>query len=311
MTFKDFIEKLFGRKPPLEQQQTGELVTAPLSPEQLTHPAFAGEAAALPLTPSLEPQQLLVGCGQSVGRQREQNQDSIFAFTSLLASNNAQIPIGVYIVADGMGGHEDGDIASEVACRVMGEYIIRHLYLPLLTPNPEPPEQSIQEILHTGVQEANEAIHKEAPNGGTTLTVAVVMGRQLSIAHVGDSRAYLITPENGLELITRDHSMVNRLVEMGQLTPAEASEHPQRNVLYRALGQGEPLEAEVATHKLPKSGYLMLCSDGLWGVINAETIQNIISAGPTPAEICQNLVAAANQAGGPDNISVILIQLPC
>ncbi|HEB64329.1 MAG TPA: serine/threonine-protein phosphatase [Chloroflexi bacterium] len=137
-----------------------------------------------------------------------------------------------------------------------------------------------------------------------------MIGRQLTIAHVGDSRAYLITTEHGMELITRDHSMVNKLVEMGQLTAAEASEHPQRNVLYRALGQGEPLEAEVATYTLPKSGYLMLCSDGLWGVVQADEIQRIISAGPTPAEICQNLVAAANQAGGPDNISVILVQLP-
>ncbi len=290
-------------------QQTGELVTAPLSPDQLSNPAFAS-GDGLPLMPTLEPRQLIVGCGQSVGRQRQQNQDSIYIFTSLLASNNAQIPIGIYIVADGMGGHEDGDVASEVACRVLSEYLIRHLYLPLLHPDQEPPEQSIQEILQTGVQEANSALHKAAPKGGTTLTTGVIIGRQLTIAHVGDSRAYLITTEHGMELITRDHSMVNKLVEMGQLTAAEASEHPQRNVLYRALGQGEPLEAEVATYTLPKSGYLMLCSDGLWGVVQADEIQRIISAGPTPAEICQNLVAAANQAGGPDNISVILVQLP-
>ncbi len=290
-------------------QQTEELVTAPLSPDQLNNPAFASNDG-LPLMPTLEPRQLIVGCGQSVGRQRQQNQDSIYTFTSLLASNNAQIPIGIYIVADGMGGHEDGDIASEVACRVLSEYLIRHLYLPLLHPDQGPPEQSIQEILQTGVQEANSALHKAAPRGGTTLTTGVILGRQLTIAHVGDSRAYLITTEHGMELITRDHSMVNKLVEMGQLTAAEASEHPQRNVLYRALGQGEPLEAEVATYTLPKSGYLMLCSDGLWGVVQADEIRRIINAGPTPAEICQNLVAAANQAGGPDNISVILVQLP-
>ncbi|GAB4529191.1 MAG: protein phosphatase 2C domain-containing protein [Anaerolineales bacterium] len=303
---KKFFTNLFRREKPPEERKPEELVTAPLSAEQLNDLMPEG----LPPMPSLEPPQLIAGCGQSVGRQRGQNQDTIFAFSSLLAGEKAQIPIGVYIVADGMGGHEDGDLASETACRVMGEYILQHIYLPLLHPNQEPPEQSLQEILQIGIQEANKAIHKATPNGGTTLTVAVILGRQLTIAHVGDSRAYLVTPQDGLELLTRDHSMVNRLVEMGQLTPAEASEHPQRNVLYRAMGQGDPLEAEIETHKLPSGGYILLCSDGLWGVVNASEIQRIINAGPNPAEICQNLVAAANQGGGPDNISAILVQLP-
>lgn len=305
---KKFFAKLFGRQEPQETHQTDELVTAPLSPDQLNDPAFASEV--LSIMPSLEPIQLIAGCGQSIGRQREQNQDSVFMFSSLLAGEHVQLPMGIYIVADGMGGHEDGDLASETACRVMGEYTIRHIYLPLIHPNLEPPEQSIQEILQTGIQEANNAIRKAAPNGGTTLTAAVIIGRQLTIVHIGDSRAYLVTQQNGLELLTRDHSMVNRLVEMGQLTPTEASEHPQRNVLYRAMGQGEPLQAEISTRKLPSSGYLLLCSDGLWGVIDASEIQRIINTGPNPAEICQNLVAAANQAGGPDNISAILVQLP-
>jgi protein phosphatase len=137
-----------------------------------------------------------------------------------------------------------------------------------------------------------------------------VFGDQLTIAHVGDSRAYTIKPDGRMEALTRDHSLVKRLEELGQLTAEEAAVHPQRNVLYRALGQGEPFDAEVTTSPLPKSGYLLICSDGLWGVISNDTIFNLISIAPSPAAACQFLVTAANTAGGPDNISAILIRLP-
>ena len=104
------------------------------------------------------------------------------------------------------------------------------------------------------------------PGGGTTLTVAVILGSQVTLGHVGDTRAYLFE-ENGAHVITRDHSLVKRLEELGQLTPEEAETHPQRNVLYRAIGQGANLEIDVMTHPLPSGGMLLICSDGLWGVV--------------------------------------------
>jgi protein phosphatase len=132
----------------------------------------------------------------------------------------------------------------------------------------------------------------------------------MTIAHVGDSRAYLIGPDSQFEALTRDHSLVNRLVELGQITTDEAAVHPQRNVLYRALGQGEPFDADINSIQMPGSGYLLLCSDGLWSVVNESELQRLVKESNSPEEACQRMVEAANAAGGPDNISAILIRLP-
>jgi serine/threonine protein phosphatase PrpC len=142
------------------------------------------------------------------------------------------------------------------------------------------------------------------------LTTALIVGNQLLIAHVGDSRAYVIYPDGRLQTITRDHSLVKRLEELGQITSSEAASHPQRNVLYRALGQGEPFEPDVTNFPLPLDSYLLLCSDGLWGVVPEKELLEIILSGASPQQACQAMVEAANQAGGPDNISVILIRTP-
>lgn len=164
--------------------------------------------------------------------------------------------------------------------------------------------------MQAGVQEAHKAILKQAPGGGTTLTAVLVLGEQLTIAHVGDSRAYLLHADGTMEALTRDHSLVKRLVELGQLSTEEAAIHPQRNVLYRALGQGEPFEADVSSIPLPHDCHLMLCSDGLWGVIPDDRISSLIRASSSPAAASQSLVDAANAAGGPDNITAVLVRLP-
>ncbi len=131
----------------------------------------------------------------------------------------------------------------------------------------------------------------------------------MTIGHVGDSRAYTFT-DNGAEVLTRDHSLVKRLEELGQLSEAEAAIHPQRNVLYKAIGQGASLEVDVTSHPVPKDGYLLLCSDGLWGVVSDEEIKRIIWSSPHPQDACEQLVQAANAAGGPDNITAILVYFP-
>ena len=259
---------------------------------------------------SFEPPQLIVGCSQSVGIQREHNEDAVYTLTTTLASDTRYINFGLYIVADGMGGHEHGEVASAIAVRAMAEHVFHNCYTPLFSQSPSPPEKSLQEIMQEGVQVAHKSIKKQSPGGGTTLTSVLVFGDQLTIAHVGDSRAYSIKPNGHMEVLTRDHSLVKRLEELGQITAEEAAVHPQRNVLYRALGQGDPFDAEVTTSPLPKSGFLLVCSDGLWGVITDDMIFKTISIAPSPAAACQFLVSAANAAGGPDNISAILVRLP-
>lgn len=256
-----------------------------------------------------EPAQMVAGCAQSIGLQRDHNEDALFTLTTTLSSNNLSLPFGLYIVADGMGGHKHGEIASDTAVRVSASYLTHKLYLPLLDMPPSAPQESIQEIMRSAALEAHHAIMKEAPGGGTTLTAALVMGGQLTIAHVGDSRAYLLEPSGSLQALTRDHSLVQRLVELGQISAEEAAIHPQRNVLYRALGQGETFDVDITTSPLPHSASLLLCSDGLWGVVPEDQMARLCLESPTPQLACQKLVEAANEAGGPDNITVILVHL--
>jgi PPM family protein phosphatase len=276
--------------------------TAPLSDEQIK--------AVSKMDIALEPPQLIVGFGESVGKQRAHNEDTSFGLTATLAGTNNGMPFGIYIVADGMGGYEHGEIASGIATRTMAAYLVKNLYSPFFDVNPSPQVQSFQEILHDAVMEAQKAVLRQVSGGGTTLTAAFLLGEQATIAHVGDSRAYFIYPDGRMQVITRDHSIVKRLIELGQITEKEALTHPQRNVLYRALGQGEPFEPDVSTYPLPHPGYLMLCTDGLWNVVDETEIFRIVINALNPSLACHALVEAANAAGGPDNISVVLIQHP-
>ncbi|RME07681.1 MAG: serine/threonine-protein phosphatase [Anaerolineae bacterium] len=306
------IRKLFNRF--FARKQATEKAPRPQT-QEITKPLSAeGVAALLPgqMDKPIEvrPPQLLAASAQSTGRQRDHNEDALFALTALLASNGEHAPFGIYIVADGMGGHQYGEIASETAVRVMSDYLIEHLYRPLFRIEQQPPDMSLRDILENGVQTAHEAILVNAPGGGTTITTAVILNNQLAIAHVGDSRVYHISLTGAMRPLTRDHSLVKRLEELGQLTPEEAATHPQRNVLYRALGQGEPFDPEIIISPIPSPGYLLICSDGLWGVIPENTILQIINTSPTLHAACQRMVDAANEAGGPDNITAILVRLP-
>jgi PPM family protein phosphatase len=298
-----FFNWLFGnqqQKPVVETQQMVD--TAPLSEQQI-------QSILHNNNPRYELQQLVASCGQSVGKQRELNEDSLFALTATMAGNTGNLPFGLYIVADGMGGHQYGEVASNAAIRSVAGYVTNKFHTYLFQINREPMEESFQEIMQAAVREAQRAIQKEAPGSGTTLTAALVVGQQVTVAHVGDSRAYFIHQDGRVEPITRDHSLVKRLEELGHITPEEAANYPHRNVLYRALGQGEILDPDIFTIGFPQTGYLMICSDGLWGVITEQDLVRSINEASTIQRACQNLVNAANTAGGPDNISVILAQL--
>jgi len=226
-----------------------------------------------------------------------------------MAGNSGNLPFGLYIVADGMGGHQFGEVASNAAIRTVAGYVLRKFHSYLFQIKTDTMDESFQEIMLGAVNEAQKAIQREAPGSGTTLTAALVLGQQITVAHVGDSRAYFVYPDGRIETITRDHSLVKRLEELGHISAEEAENYPHRNVLYRALGQGEILEPDIFTLAFPQPGYLMLCSDGLWGVVSEQDILRAINESPTLHRACQNLTTAANMAGGPDNISVVLVQL--
>lgn len=274
--------------------------TAPLSDQQMQTVIARGSRVL--------PQQLIAGCGQSVGKQRDHNEDSLFSFSINVGSEGNSYPIGLYIVADGMGGHQYGEVASSTAARTLAGYILRK-FLPTILDPAQNIEEPLQELMRSAINEAQRAVVQAAPGSGTTLTAVLVLGQQMTIGHVGDSRAYTVRSDGRLDSLTRDHSLVKRLEELGQLSSTEAAAHPQRNVLYRAIGQTEILEPDIFTTPFPRPGYLLLCSDGLWNVVPEENYSSIITEAPSLTTACQSLVAAANEAGGPDNISAILVQL--
>ncbi len=298
---KKIFNRLFGPKPtPTKPIDTAN--TAPLTDQQL-------QAIVNNQNPRFDMQQLISAGGQSVGKQRELNEDSLLAITSTMAGNSGNLPFGLYIIADGMGGHQFGEVASNAAIRTVAGYVLRKFHSYLFQLKTDTMDESFQEIMLAAVSEAQRAIQREAPGSGTTLTAALVLGQQITVAHVGDSRAYFVYPDGRIEAITRDHSLVQRLQELGHISPEEAENYPHRNVLYRALGQGEILEPDIFTVAFPQPASLMICSDGLWGVVSEQDLVRSINESPNLQRACQNLVTAANTAGGPDNISVVLAQL--
>jgi len=296
---KPFFDRLRGKKTKHLSAQAN-VNTTPL----------LGEPIGMDSTRSshIEPQQFISGCGQSIGKQREHNEDCLFAFSATTGDKANSAPLGLYIVADGMGGQQYGEVASSAAVRTMANYLLKRLHTYLINPS-EGMEEPLQEMMRAAITEAQQAVTQAAPGSGTTLTAALVLGQQMTIGHVGDSRAYALRTDGRVEVLTRDHSLVKRLEELGQIPSEETAAHPQRNILYRALGQGEVLEPDIFTAPFPQPGFLLLCSDGLWSVLPDDNLYNLITAAPNLIGACQSLIAAANDAGGPDNISAILVQL--
>jgi serine/threonine protein phosphatase PrpC len=250
------------------------------------------------------------GVISDVGRVRPTNQDHVFALQISLPGPNGQDVLGLFIVADGMGGHTGGATASARAVEIVTGEVLQGLVMPVL--RGEPPA-AIQDLMREAVLTANRRILDEATQQhndmGTTLTAALLLGGRCYQAHVGDSRLYT-RAATGLQCRTRDHSMVARLLELGQISPEEAHRHPKRNYLYQSVGQQDEIEVESDSFSLDGCDYLLLCSDGLWGVLEEAVVLQALSPGRDTQEICADLVAQANEAGGEDNISVIVVGLP-
>lgn len=295
----EFFRRLFASLPGRTDDRAK---TAPLSEKQIESIVQQQEAGS-------DVQQLVAATGQSVGKQREHNEDSILAVTTTLAGMSNNVPFGLYAVADGMGGHQFGELASNAAVRILAGDVMRKFHSYLFDMPTQQPEEPLQEIVEAAIQEAHRVVQQDAPGSGTTVTAALVLGQQVTIGHVGDSRAYSIHPSGRIEQLTQDHSLVRRLEELGHLNKEEAAAFPHRNVLIRAVGQGDDVDADIFTIPFPHGCTLMLCTDGLWGVISEDTIRRAVNESPTLQRACVALVNAANAAGGPDNISVVLVQM--
>ncbi len=275
------------------------------------------EMPAVEETPAVEPASEAAFLGafevawlSDSGQVRPRNEDAVFVMTGEQEGSDSVAPFALLILADGMGGHQAGEMASSLACRSAAAYLMNELYIPLLDVRERASAQlSITEVMINAVSRANRMVVQQLPGSGTTLTCGMILGGRLFVAHVGDSRAYVLHPPAPPRLLTHDHSLVSRLIEMGQLTAEEASNHPHRNVLYRAVGQTSALEVDVFTETLEPGDYVLLCCDGLWSMVSEAEIADMVYGSANVHQAVQRLVRAANAAGGPDNITVILARM--
>jgi serine/threonine protein phosphatase PrpC len=241
---------------------------------------------------------------------RHINQDNVFALVTALPREATDIPLGLFVVADGMGGHEGGEVASRLAVASVVRHVLGQLVLPALE---DEPMETLQSLMTAAVEDANRTIWNQAQaigsDMGTTCTAVLLLGSALYIGHVGDSRCYILEP-GGLQQLTSDHSAVGRLIQVGQLAPSEAREHPLRNQLYRTVGQNPHVLVDFIHHPIGAGTHLLLGSDGLWGMIDEAEMEQVLRAHRWPQDICHALIAGANHAGGEDNISAVVVTLP-
>lgn len=241
------------------------------------------------------------------GQMRSNNEDSLLCLTLSSVKQGISQPIGLYAVADGMGGHDAGDLASSLAIQVIAQKASAELF-----GLQNRSENELSDWIKRTVQAANQAVFeaRQAAKSdmGSTLACALMMGDKVCIAHIGDSRVYQFR-EGALLQLTTDHSVVQQLVTIGKISSKEAREHPQRNVIYRSLGENSQVEADVSIQRVQPGDMLLICSDGLNSMLEDEKIQILIRESPSPQVACDYLVDAANLAGGEDNISIILINV--
>lgn len=255
------------------------------------------------------PVHLEVQLAQSLGMTRSHMEDAIYALNIKTLSPDTHSTLGIFMVADGMGGHMHGDAASSIAIQATSAHLLKTLVEPIHNGQSDFSDEAIKNVLEDAMQSAQNEVLLNVKGGGTTLTVAVVLNKRLHFAHVGDSRLYITSASMPLKALTLDHSLVQRLIDLGQISPADASDHPQRNVLFRALGQQEGFKTDIGHVELIEPCTLLLCSDGLWGLVDQKTLSDRINNGDNNEKMVNSLIEMANDAGGTDNISAILVKI--
>ncbi|KAB1440712.1 Stp1/IreP family PP2C-type Ser/Thr phosphatase [Candidatus Galacturonibacter soehngenii] len=230
-----------------------------------------------------------------VGQKRNMNQDYVYT---------SENPVGnlpnLFVVADGMGGHNAGDFASK--------YTVKQLIKLIESSEETNPikimRQSIELANMQLLQKANE--NSELMGMGTTLVVATIVKEYIYIANIGDSRLYIIN--SGIRQITKDHSLVEEMIRLGEIEREDAKNHPDKNIITRAIGAAEEISVDFFEMKLEKEDTILMCSDGLTNMIDDNEICQIIKNQKTPEQKAQKLVETANKNGGKDNIAVIIIE---
>jgi protein phosphatase len=238
----------------------------------------------------------IVNAGSDTGQKRETNEDFYLIDKD----------INLFIVADGMGGLAGGEVASSMATKEIQKYI--------RSADKErfQSEDTLRNLLTESFESANVNIRQKIEDDpllkriGTTIVLSFIKGDRIYIAHSGDSRAYLINTE-GIEPLTRDHTLVALMLSEGKITPEEAAIHPMRSKILRAIGPFEKVKCDITSRVIQLDDIYLLCTDGLWGEISDETIKDIIINNGNSEKTIEMLIRAANKAGGGDNITVLII----
>ena len=243
-----------------------------------------------------------IGMITDIGKVRKIDEDSILAADLSFGINSESEKFLLLAVADGMGGAAKGEEASKIALNALTKTIIPELF----------GTRSFTELLENGIKNANQEIldyttkNPESSGMGTTTVCAVVKGNNIHLANVGDSRAYVISNDE-IRRVTKDHSYVQALIDEGQITEEEAREHPQKNVITKAVGILESVEPDTMKLTLDTDESLLLCCDGVIAHLTDEDIHKIICNTNDPQNACQQIVNLANKRGGSDNISLIIL----
>lgn len=252
-----------------------------------------------------------IGAASHAGMVRELDEDSLLTLDLRTVQNSNGRSWGLFIVADGMGGHAAGEVASGLAIRGATEVVLSAYLTPTLDANTPYDEAELKEIVRKAILQGNQYVLNEARargnDMGTTITMALVAGDRAVIGNVGDSRTYIYR-DGKLRRISKDHSLVMRLVELGQITDEEVYTHPQRNAVLRSLGDKPEVEIDIFTERLRPGDALFLCCDGQWEMTHDPQMTEIIAANDDPQAACAALIAAGNAAGGDDNITSVLVK---
>ena len=253
----------------------------------------------------------IFGSISDVGKVRETDED----FVSVLKLSGAFGTVHILAVADGMGGHAKGEVASKLAtkemCKVWVESFSKIAVPELFN------ETDFESVLEKGIKKANEEIleytskNPEASGMGTTSVCAIVDDRgRVTIANVGDSRAYVISDKSGIRQETKDHSFVQGLLDKNEINEEEARNHPNKNMITKAVGLSPSLEPDIKTVQLKNDESLLLCCDGVNSHLSDDDIKKIVQETPNPQHACKKIVDMANDRGGSDNISLIILSKP-
>jgi serine/threonine protein phosphatase PrpC len=248
-------------------------------------------------------------------RRNDPNEDSTLILQLQRVHESQAAPAGIFLVADGMGGHDKGQDASRLTVNVIAERIISELLMPPLKEEAEGKqtehsEEGYSDLLRSTIEEANSTLcqtnQKNKSDMGSTLTGFMMVGDLAFVFNVGDSRTYMLR-EGNLYQLTNDHSLVGQLVAGGLIEPDEVYTHPQRNQIYRSIGDKPNVQIDVFKQQVHPGDILLSCSDGLWEMVRDPQIATILNEAPDPQSACTQLIEAANANGGEDNVSAVVV----